>query len=429
MIVSKRFFRLIALLLAAVLVFEIPSAYAANLDQLKKEQQENKEKLNSLNSSIKEKTSEISKVENEQKKLLDQISDIMGKIEETNKQINALNVEIEKTNGEIAELQKDIAALEKKIADRNALLEERARAIQVNGNVSYLDVLLGANSFVDFIDRFSAVTTLLEADRKIMREQKEDKQKLEDQKAILEEKKAELERDQQKLKSLKANLDSQKEEKRQLVKKLEAQQEKLAQEKKLLEEQYSEALSVDNALNSKIKAEQARLAEIARKEAEKRRAAQQAAKQQNGGAASGNLPAVSSGTWTNPTIGRLTSGFGWRDIGAGLEFHYGVDIANAAGTPIVAANDGVIFYAGPLSSYGNVIMITHIVNGATWTTVYAHLSAIQVSVGQSVGKGQQIGLMGSTGRSTGPHLHFEIHNGPWISQRANALNPLNYINY
>ena len=73
-------------------------------------------------------------------------------------------------------------------------------------------------------------------------------------------------------------------------------------------------------------------------------------------------------------------------------------------------------------------MITHIVDGAVWTTVYAHLSKIQVSVGQSVSKGQQIGLMGSTGRSTGPHLHFEIHNGPWKSGRPYALNPLKYIN-
>ena len=73
-------------------------------------------------------------------------------------------------------------------------------------------------------------------------------------------------------------------------------------------------------------------------------------------------------------------------------------------------------------------MITHYVNGSVWTTVYAHLSAIQVAVGQEVNKGEQIGRMGNTGRSYGSHLHFEIHNGPWVSGRPNAQNPLNYIN-
>lgn len=413
---SKKMFKFVAMILAVLLVWQAPIALASTLSELKEEQKKMNETKDKLSNSIKEKTSEITTIENEQTRILNQISDLNEKINETNAQIEELNAAINKANAEIATLEEEMSALQKKIDERTELLEDRARAIQISGNVSYIDVLLGANSFVDFIDRFSAVTTLIDADRKIMREQKEDKNKLEDQKVVLENTKKQLEEDQAQLETLKSSLDAQKNEKRQLMNQLEAEQKKLESEKKLLEEEYSEALTISKENEKKIAAEQARLAEIARQEALKN--------QGN----SGNLPAVSSGTWTKPTNGRLTSGFGWRNIGAGNEFHHGVDIANATGTPIVAANGGVVSYASALSSYGNVIMITHIVDGAVWTTVYAHLSKIQVSVGQSVSKGQQIGLMGSTGRSTGPHLHFEIHNGPWKSGRPNALNPLKYIN-
>lgn len=139
-----------------------------------------------------------------------------------------------------------------------------------------------------------------------------------------------------------------------------------------------------------------------------------------------NAPA-SDGTWIKPTNGRLTSPYGWRNLGAGPEFHYGVDLANKTGTPIWAAADGVVSYAAPLSSYGNVVILTHSIDGKIYTTVYAHLSAFNVSVGDEVSQGQQIAAMGSTGRSTGPHLHFEVHIGSWQGQAVGSVNPLKYI--
>lgn len=413
----KKMIKVIAMLLAVLLVWQAPIALANTLSELKEEQQKVKDKTNQLNSSIKEKSSEITTIENEQTRLLNQISDLSEKIDETNAQVEQLNVDIAKANEDIIVLEAEMAVLQKKIDERSVLLENRARALQVSDNVSYIDVIIGASSFVDFIDRFSAVSTLIDADRKIMREQKEDKLKLEDQKIVLENTKKQLEQDQAELETVKASLDAQKSEKRNLVNQLESEQAKLESEKKLLEDEYSEALSVSKEIEKKMAAEQARLAEIARQEALK-----------NQGNNNNNVPAVSSGTWTKPANGRFTSGFGWRNLGSGNEFHHGIDIANSVGTPIVAANGGVVSYASALSTYGNVIMITHIVDGAVWTTVYAHLSKIQVSVGQSVSKGQQIGLMGNTGRSFGSHLHFEIHNGPWKSGRPYALNPLKYIN-
>lgn len=416
-----------AVFVALLLIIQVPAAYATSLSDLQQEQKKIDQQKNSLNSSINEKTSEIQTNQSKQQQLMQQIQTLNAEIEKTNTSISEVKANIEAANKEIAALEEAIKELQQKIDERNALLEERARAIQSNGSVNYLDVLLGANSFVDFIDRFSAVSTLMDADRQIMRDQQSDQEKLEEQKAVLQNKKKKLEEDKTKLETLKASLDAQKSEKNKLVDALEAEQAKLKSQKALLEEQYSEALELSKDVEAQIQKEQARLAEIARQEAERKKQQQQGSSSGGSSSVSGNGPAVSAGTWTKPANGRLTSPFGWRNIGAGPEFHYGVDIANAAGTPVVAAADGVVSYAAPLSSYGNVIMVTHSINGQVWTTLYAHLNGFNVSKGQTVSKGQLIAPMGSTGRSTGPHLHFEIHNGPWNGSRSNALNPLRYI--
>nr|WP_316047561.1 M23 family metallopeptidase [Planococcus glaciei] len=128
-----------------------------------------------------------------------------------------------------------------------------------------------------------------------------------------------------------------------------------------------------------------------------------------------------------PVSGRYSSGFGGRDIGAGAESHLGQDIANVTGTPISAAASGYVSYAGAMGGYGNVVILTHSINGQSYATVYAHMSAIKVSAGQAISQGQTVGLVGSTGRSTGPHLHFEVHIGSWNGARSNAVNPMNFF--
>ena len=413
---TKKPWKWLAVFMAMLLFVQVPAGYATSLSDLKQEQKKLQQEQNNLNSSINEKNSQIKTNQSKQEQLMAQIQTLNAEIEKTNASIAKVTADIEKANEEITKLQKAIEELQQKIDERTALLEERARAIQASGTVSYLDVLLGANSFVDFIDRFSAVTTLIDADRQIMTDQKNDQQLLEEQKLELENTKKQLEENQAKLKSLKASLDSQKVEKNKLVDELEAEQAKLKSEKALLEEEYSEALQLSKEVEAQIQKEQARLAEIARQQALNK-----------GNSTSGDTPDVAAGTWTKPTTGRLTSPFGWRNIGAGNEFHYGIDIANKSGTPIVAAADGVVSYASALSTYGNVIMVTHSIDDQIWTTVYAHLSGFSVGVGESVSKGQVIGSMGSTGRSTGPHLHFEMHTGTWAGARKNAVNPLRYI--
>ncbi|MEC1177258.1 lysozyme family protein [Metasolibacillus meyeri] len=116
--------------------------------------------------------------------------------------------------------------------------------------------------------------------------------------------------------------------------------------------------------------------------------------------------------WVKPLVGNypITSGFGWRDLGFGPEFHKGIDFGAPTGTPVYAAKEGMVIYvvpaAGPYpDSFGSVIFIDH---GGGVVSIYAHLSATHVRVGQTVEQNQHIGNVGSTGRSTGPHLHFEV---------------------
>jgi murein DD-endopeptidase MepM/ murein hydrolase activator NlpD len=133
------------------------------------------------------------------------------------------------------------------------------------------------------------------------------------------------------------------------------------------------------------------------------------------GAAASNFPSI----W--PVIGPLRSGVGMRSNpfgGSSIEFHKGQDIAAPTGTPVSATADGVVVVAGWVRGYGNGIYIDH---GNGISTRYGHLSRIDVVVGQTIKQGQHLGLVGSTGRSTGPHLHYEVRiNGQ-------ATNPLNYL--
>ncbi|MER2089475.1 MAG: peptidoglycan DD-metalloendopeptidase family protein, partial [Sporosarcina sp.] len=367
--------------------------------------------------------------------------ELNAKINESNEKINRVVAEINKTTGEIDALRISIADLEKKIEERDVVLRDRVRAMQVKGGqVNYLDVLLGANSFADFIDRFSAVTSLMDADRSIMEQQAQDIEQLEKEKALVETKLAEQVASKEKLQNLKDSLLSQKKNKNKLIDQLEAEQKKLANEKSQLEADLHDTHEVSAELAGKISAEQNRLAEIARqaeiaRKAEAKRKAAAAANKGNGGGGSGSsssyIPPVSNGTWTKPASGTYTSSFGWRThpIYGTKRQHRGADIANSTGTPVVAAGDGIVSHAGPMGTYGNVIMITHSVNGQIFTTVYAHLSSIGVSAGQSVGKGQFIGKIGSTGASTGPHLHFEMHIGNWSASGPSAVNPLRYVSF
>jgi len=433
------------------------AANAASLNDMQNEQKLLQKKQNELNKGIKNKSNQITEKQTKKQSLLDQITKLNGEINTNNDKIRDTENKIADTTEEIAQLRVSIKTLEKRIKERDEVLRERVKTMQVKGgDVSYLDVLLGATSFSDFIDRFSAVSTLMDADRKIMQQQEDDMNQLEKEKEMVEKKLAEQEERKAKLTELKKKLEGQKVEKDKLVDQLEAEEAKLTSEKANLESEADDAYEMSSDLEKKIVAEQERLAEVARQAelkrkreaelrrqqeaAEAKRRAEQAASSSSQSSSSNNgssyeppvaAPPVSSGSWTSPAHGRLTSSFGWRvhPIFHTKKQHRGQDISVPIGTPVSAAAEGVVSHAGPMGGFGNMVMITHSIDGQIYTTVYAHLSSISVSTGQHVGKGQFIANSGNTGNSTGPHLHFEVHVGNFSATGPSAVNPLRYVSF
>ncbi|CAG9621452.1 murein hydrolase activator EnvC family protein [Sutcliffiella rhizosphaerae] len=407
-----------------------------------KDQQSNNE------SSRSEKQNEVNKLQSDQKDLAAEVDRLDKAVAETKNKISAKKEEIDSTRQEIEKLKEEIEVLKERIAKRNELLEDRARSFQQGGGaVNYLDVLLGAQSFGDFLDRVGAVATIVQADRDILQAHQEDKEALEQKELEMREKLAALEQQLTDLENMEVELKKQIAEKDKLMKELRQKEQATMHEIHQLENEAEVLAAQEKAIRAEIKAAEERARkeaeERARIEAERKRLEEEQRKKDAEAAAAAKAagkpappptqvssppPPVSSGNWTRPATGSVTSGFGSR---WGSQ-HYGIDIGKNGRTgnvPVVAAGSGTVFQAYKSSSYGNVVFITHYMDGQTWTTVYAHLDSIGVSAGQSVSKGDFIGNMGNTGISTGPHLHFELHRGSWNGSKSNAVNPASYINF
>jgi peptidoglycan hydrolase CwlO-like protein len=402
---------------------------AESIDSLKQKSNEIQQKQSNLEGNINDATNQLEANQAEQNKVTSEINRIDLAIGDAETKIVEKNQQIEQKNAEITQLNSEIDALIVRIEQRTNLLKDRARSYQESGGmVSYIDVLVGAQSFSDFIDRVGAVATILEADQDIMRELNADKELLEKKQAQLKQDLADLETMRAELEGLKAELAAQKSEKDALMATLKQQEAQVNDLLFSLEEEQEILANQDAAIKQAIELEQKRQAEAAKAAAAAAAKAAAANKGSSGGGGGSvsAAPAVSSGSFTRPAAGSLTSGFGYRSFNGG-GFHYGVDIAKGGTVPIVAAADGVVSDSRFSSSYGNVIMITHVINGTTYTTVYAHLSSRSVGVGTPVSKGQQIGYMGNTGNSFGQHLHFELHRGPWNGAKSNAINPVGIV--
>ncbi|MEK4280656.1 murein hydrolase activator EnvC family protein [Cytobacillus sp. FSL R5-0377] len=390
-------------------------------------------KLNDTDKKISENQGEQQSVQSEIERLDKAISDALAKIEEKNQEIADSKKEIEK-------LEAEIKVLVERIKKRNELLKDRARNYQETGGmVSYIDVLMGAQSFGDFVERVGAVATIVEADQDILKAHQADKDELEKKRAQVKEELASLEKMRAELENMKKSLNAQKAEKDKLLASLKHKEEEMHAHKLELAEENEILAAQEAAIQKAIKLEQERQAEAARQaELAKQKAAADAAAKKSSSPSAGSgsssdsgssgspqvtPPSVSSGAWTKPASGRLSSGFGGRSLGN----HFGVDIASGGTVPIVAAADGVVIRSYYSSSYGNAIFIAHSIGGQTYTTVYAHMSSRSVGSGQTVSKGQQIGIMGNTGQSYGQHLHFELHRGSWNAGKTNAINPVGIV--
>ncbi|MFT8322943.1 MAG: peptidoglycan DD-metalloendopeptidase family protein [Bacillus sp. (in: firmicutes)] len=432
---------------------------ASSLNDLNKQKEEIENKKNKVESKLTDKNDEIADVQGKQTDVKAEIERLNTAISSTQVKIIEKKEQIATTKADVKKLEAQIKEVEKRIEKRNELLKERARSYQETGGaVSYIDVLMGAQSFSDFIDRMGAVATILAADQDILKEQEADKKLLEDSKTDLKTKLSALEKMLGDLEGMKSSLNKQKKEKDNLMASLKNKEDAIHTEMLSLEEEESILADQKVAMQKAISlekerlAEAARQAEIARKaELERQRKAAaaaakaaQAAKANNTAASSSSAaasnteassdssstepapaPQVSSGNFTKPANGRVTSGLGQR----WGSFHAGIDIAASGAVPVVAAADGVVIRSYTSPSYGEVVFISHSIDGQIYTTVYAHMrsGSRTVGAGQVVQKGQHIGTMGNTGDSQGQHLHFELHRGEWNAAKSNAINPIGIV--
>jgi peptidoglycan hydrolase CwlO-like protein len=391
----------LSLALSAFTVYHSESVvHAESLSSIKKKQQENAKKAKDSKAKLEENKSSQAALEAEVERL-DKLTTA------TDEKIIQKQAEIQETKNEIAQLKEEITVVQARIDERDKLLKERVNSMYESGGaVSYLEVVLGSKDFGDFLDRVLALNMIAEQDRQLLEEQKKDKELLENKMASVEQKLSNLQNAMKDLQKLQKQLKAQMAEKDRLMASLQSEEEELHKEAHKIENEGA----ILKAQEEAFRAEQARAA-----------AREKARKSSSGGSAPSMVPVSGNGIIIKPAAGAITSGFGNRSSG----MHEGIDIAQGGTVPIYAAADGTVIKSEYSPSYGNVVYISHSIGGQQWTTVYAHMSSRAVS-GGSVSKGQFLGNMGNTGRSSGQHLHFELHKGPWNAGKTNAVNPAAY---
>lgn len=305
------------------------------------------------------------------------------RLDSTTARLNRLSTDLQRTRLRAEAAASELARAEMALARRRTVLAGRLRDVNRYGRAGYLDVVLGASSFPEFITRARLVTAVVRSDARLIQSYTNDRDRV-----------AELRDD------------------------LQVQQRRLqtlVEENQERREQLSEQINAKRAALDAIVRERA-AAEQAVKELEEDSAELEALIQRlQGGAGPRARWSMAALSW--PLRGPITSRFGFRrhPIFRLRQFHTGVDISAAMGSPVRAAFGGMVLYAGWFGGYGKLIVIDH---GDGYSTLYGHLSAIGVAVGDQIARGQVVGRVGSTGYSTGPHLHFEIR------QRGKPINPL-----
>lgn len=370
---------------------------------------------------------EIEKVKNELREVEAEIRTIDHQVADTNEKIRTKRQEIALVQDHIEQLKEELRILEARIAERDNLLKDRARTMYQNGGtINYLEVILGAKSFGDFLDRISAISLIAQQDRNILEAHLEDQRMVEETKALVEEQLLKLEGHLIELETLMRQLEEQRKQKDALMQRLEQQENQLHSDLSMLEEEDAILAAQEKAMQAELEAyrERQRQLELERQrqlELERQRQQQGRTAQQH------SAPEVTAkGNFMRPTTGAITSGYGPR----WGRFHHGIDIGKGGRTgdvPVVAVEDGTVIRSYYSPSYGNTVLISHNVDGQVITTLYAHLENRNVSDGERVEKGHLLGYMGNTGHSFGPHLHFEVHEGPWNANKTNSVNPLTYI--
>ena len=392
-----------------------------------------KKQINAMKEQRKEIQAEMDAIESQYEENADEIQTLVNEKNAIDQEIGLLSQEIALINEQvsayallIADMQDALDVAQENWNELNEENKERIRAMEEEGTVSYWSVLFKANSFSDLLDRLAMVEEIAASDQRRLTSLRNAATVVEETRNGLASEKAELEVAKEELNTAQQLLD-----------------EKRAESDALLTELVAKADELEGFYEEWEAEEDAILAEIAQKEKEYNEAkarewaaymatATTAPSSSGGSSSSGSTSGGSSssgssssggGGWIRPcSYTMVSSPFGYRDAptaGASTN-HQGIDLAGPQGTPIYAARGGTVTTATFGSSAGNYVTINH---GDGFSSVYMHMTSYVVSKGATVSQGQLIGYMGSTGVSTGSHLHFGISlNGTYV-------NPANYISF
>lgn len=311
-------------------------------------------------------------------------------------QVDNLNEQIATYNGLIADKQEELDAAQAHLTELNRKNKDRIRAMEEDGKLSYWSVLFKASSFADLLDRFNMIEEIAASDQRRLKEMSETAKAVAEAKAAMEAEMAAMEANKAELAASEEQLESKREEADKLLAELVATEEEY---RKLLEE----AEAKEDELSSDIKETQKEL---------------DALESSKPGSTSKPVTTTTpSGiTWVVPVkYQKVSSPFGYRihPVYKDWRMHYGIDLAAAKNTPIYAARSGTVEFAKWNDSAGNYVKIDH---GDGFDTIYMHMTRYIVKTGEKVTAGQVIGYVGSTGTSTGNHLHFGMqYKGAYVN--------------
>ena len=429
--------RIISLLLALLMFFTVvgTEVYAATKEELENKIEQldgqiaaNKNKLNALKGK-KEKQKEyletlekqLDTVEEKATSLQVQVNTLDKSISKLDKQINTLSKDIKKTKKQIKKAEDDIVTMEETIENTSDRMAEKLRASYMKGSESTLQILMGADSLASFMTRLEMMKRTSEKDKKDIEDFRDTvvslkdtrKQLISDKKA-LDEKREERKESKEKLVTERSALKKKQKEYNSTVSQLENQYDEVEDYVKELDKSSAAYESYIKKLEKEKKAADAEIDRILKEYYQN---------QPTGGNANGSYDTSSSWAWPLGSAScYISSHYGYRNPSiSGWGFHGGTDIAGGGihGKPVYATKAGKVITAVTSNTgYGIYVLIDH---GNGYSSLYAHMSARYVNTGDTVKKGQMIGRVGSTGNSTGPHLHFEIR------VYGEKKNPMNYV--
>jgi len=390
--------RLVAALLSGVVLCGTPAYIMAEDEDLTNQLDSIQQQVNQQNAAKADAETVIGSVSEQLRQIEEQLRQATAELGTIKEQRVAVENDITLNERQLAEAQK-------RLEGRESVFYKRVRDIYINGRLSYLDVVIGSKDFSDFANRLEVLKRIIDSDITLINEIKKER-------ADIEAHKQKLEADRAKLVEL---------EKAALAKQAEIEQKKAERNVVLQKAQNDRATAMQaieelNASSAQVSAmlkerQAARAAAVA---------AAAAAAQSSGGQGASDNWVQGTGQLGWPVSGEITSPYGYRvhPIWGTTIYHSGIDIGVDEGTPVHAADGGVVVWSGWMGGYGYAVVIDH---GNGLSTLYGHNSELAVDEGQSVAKGQVISYAGSTGNSTGPHVHFEVRvNG-------DPVDPMGYL--